>query len=338
MPEETDLGGLGLSDFELFWDAAARNVPIMVVGGGRWGRVWLQVLADARGSTRDLIWVARTDHAEAMAWARANPAVASVAGAPSIAAGLSLQRPTVAIIASRPRDHVSDAQELLAAGAHVLVEKPISPAYQDVERLLRQASGLNLRLGIGCEFALLPAFQTLRELLGPPTADEVFDLEWCDPDAELRHGAVKARHDEITILEDLLPHAWSVFRAMRPHARFSLAAAKLQDGGNSGRLEFSDQNGARYTFTCDRSAAARRRYLLAASNGHVGSVDFARHPPIVRLNDRLAPLSPKAVALASVLRIEIGAFVAETSGLSTVRPLTTGLDDLVALQAELENA
>jgi hypothetical protein len=330
---------LAAADLEAFWQAAARPVPVMVVGGGRWGRVWASVLAAARSGGTGIIIVARQNHAETRDWVDAAPALRGIVVAESIASALESEPPPqIAIVASRPRDHVRDALEVLSGGAHVLVEKPIASKAANARLLIEAAARADRLLGVGTEFALLPAFHHLASMTRTRNAENLSaSLEWSDPRGETRYGLKKSAHEEITILDDLLPHALSVFRILKPDARFTLADRHLAPASRRGSLKLRDQYGCSYLLTCDAESDCRRRFLQVDTDGARDSVDFSTHPPKILVAGEAVKLPVGILALDSTLRLELGAFLAEAAGLIRTSPLTSGLDEMVALHAALEN-
>lgn len=328
---------LNPSDFEAFWQAAARPVPVMIVGGGRWGRVWASVIAGIRKTGAGITIVARQNPSETRDWTIAEGFRDMTVTDGIISALNSKPRPEIAIVASRPRDHVRDALDVLSAGIDVLVEKPLASAAADAVSLLQAAARTRRLLGVGTEFALLPAFHQAASVMETWKADDLtVSLEWEDPVDEVRHGIKKTTHEEIDILEDLLPHALSIFRILKPDARFTLSERRLASGKRGGLL-LRDRDGCPFRLYCNGEGASRRRFLRIESADVRASVDFSSHPARIVVRDEAVEQAPGLVAMDSTLRLEFGAFLAEVAGLVSSTPLTSGIDDLVTLHAVLES-
>lgn len=328
---------LSPSDFEVFWREAARPVPIVIVGGGRWGRVWASVISGARKTGSGITIVARQNHSETREWAIA-AGIRGLAISGSITSALDLEpRPEIAIIASRPRDHVRDALDMLSAGLHVLVEKPIASTALDALTLLNAPARTGRILGVGTEFALLPAFhQAASTMKTEALSDLSVSLEWEDPRGEIRHGFKKTTHEEVDVLGDLLPHALSIFRVLKPYAHFTLAEKWLA-ADQRGCLVLRDQDGCSFRLSCNAGSDLRRRLLHIETGNFRGSVDFSSHPAELVVAGKAAELPPGILAMDSTLRLEFGAFLAEAAGSLPSSPLTSGLDEMVALHAALES-
>ena len=328
---------LGPSDFEAFWWAATRPVPVVIVGGGRWGRVWASVISGARMDGNGITVVARQNHSETREWAIA-AGIRGMAVTGSITSALDTEpRPEIAIIASRPRDHARDALDMLSAGLHVLVEKPIASKASDALPLLKAVTGAGRVLGVGTEFALLPAFHQIASMMETEALSDLsVSLEWEDPRGEIRHGLKKTTHEEVDVLGDLLPHALSIFRILKPNARFTLSERWLV-ASQRGGLVLRDQNGCSYRLSCCTGGDSRRRLLHIEAGDFRGDVDFSSHPTKLVVAGKATDLPPGVLVMDSTLRLEFGAFLAEATGSLPTSPLTSGLDEMVALHAALES-
>ena len=89
------------------------------------------------------------------------PAAAAVSNVHEL---ISLQ-PDLAIVASPPRFHSVQTNALLAAGAHVLCEKPMASSVSEAESMIKAAKDANRILAIGLFRRFFPALQAIRSLL-----------------------------------------------------------------------------------------------------------------------------------------------------------------------------
>jgi predicted dehydrogenase len=324
-----------------YWRMAASPVPIVVVGGGRWGRTWANVVAEARGTAAGLTVAARTDADSVRHWLETQHGLGEAILVSSLGEALQAStRPVAAIVASRPRDHVRDGLEALAHGLHVLVEKPISPQAEAGHRLLAAARNAGRVLAVGTEFAFLPAFHIAAAALADRHDREAVRLAlyWDDPVRELRHGGLKTHHEETSVLVDLLAHAISIFRIFASGSAFHIVRASIAADGNSGHLALRDDSGGQYELHCDRASSGRRRALEIIRGSARATIDFAEHPPTITTNGHSLEVGADLAALSSTLRLELGAFLMEVTGAVASTPISAGLADLVRMQAELERA
>lgn len=310
-------------------------VPLVIVGGGRWGRTWLSVVIAARGSTEGVVLAARSRPEEVRAWASGRADLAKLNVVSGLDEALSVNpRLHAAIISSRPRDHVRDGIEAVRRGLHVLVEKPISVDCESGWLLVGVAERARRVLGVGTEFAYLPAFHQLaEELAGAGKVDA--SLIWDDIANEERHGAIKVRHEEIGLLHDLLPHAFSILRILVPNGELRVGAAELSADGRRGHLEFTDARGGCHQCRFDAAAPARRRILEVRADSARALVDFDVHS-LITINDQPRTVDPQLSQMTSTLRLELGAFLSQTTGAISVPFTNWDASGLLSVQADME--
>jgi predicted dehydrogenase len=110
--------------------------------------------------------------------------------------------PQLAVIASPATFHMSAAQPLARAGAHLLVEKPLSASLDGVPLLLESCREQGTVLLIGYNLRFLPSLQRFRDLLNENVIGRVLSAR-CEigehlsswrPDTDYRQG-VSARRE-----------------------------------------------------------------------------------------------------------------------------------------------
>ncbi|MEL7000505.1 MAG: Gfo/Idh/MocA family oxidoreductase [Pseudomonadota bacterium] len=330
----------GVEQLQTFWQAAARPGPLLIVGGGRWGRVWASVAARARGTSDGIALLSRHHAPDVAQWSASAPGLADLVACSDMACVVqAIGQPHIAIIASRPRNHVHDADEALDAGAHVLVEKPLSDDVAAGRGLVRHAMARDLRLGIGTEFAYLPTLHHFAwtvhsaSLKDGPAEIGNIQILWSDPAQEVRHGSQKRAHSEINQLEDLLPHMVSILRVLLPGAVLEIDAAHVD--ARSGHMTLTDGTGRRYDCICSKQADQRERRVQIDMNGTCAALDFAAALPVITWGEQVIPVPQEFLALSSTLRLELGAFhlLAETP--DPTSPLTEAVGSLLDLQDQL---
>lgn len=322
-----------------YWHRAQMPCPIVVVGGGRWGRTWVKVIAGARATSTGITIASRTAAESVRQWLPTQEIVQSVHLVANLDEAMRLcPRPVAAIVASRPRDHVRDSLDALERGLHVLVEKPISPAAIDGERLLLAARATGRVLAIGTEFAFLPAFHAVAGALKEYLEGVVhLTLHWDDPLHEVRDGEPKTHHGETSIAIDLLAHAISIFDIFAPQAEVEIVDVDLSADGNVGQIVLRDKNGGRFVLLCNRMAMARRRALTIDVESIHATVDFSSSLPLAVINDSPFRIPESILALDSTLRLELGAFLMEIAGQGPCgTPISSQVSNHLRLQAQLE--
>ncbi len=155
-----------------------------VIGAGRWARE-AHIPAFAAHPAVDLVAVADTDPAALAAVYAEYPAIATFAtAAEMLAAG-----PLEAVAIATPDDaHAADATLALAAGCHVLCEKPLAPNLEAARELATLAARSDRRTMVGFTLRYAPAIRGLRTLvqqgvIGRPQHLQIFQQngQFLDP-------------------------------------------------------------------------------------------------------------------------------------------------------------
>jgi predicted dehydrogenase len=107
------------------------------------------------------------------------------------------------IVATPPSTHVLVALDAIAAGKHVLVEKPLAPTVGGAHQLVEAAAVAGVTLLTGHTFEYNPAVRKLRELV---LGHELGELYYLDS-ARLNLGLYQ---NDVNVIFDLAPHDISI--------------------------------------------------------------------------------------------------------------------------------
>ncbi|HEY6748320.1 MAG TPA: Gfo/Idh/MocA family oxidoreductase [Mycobacteriales bacterium] len=172
------------------------SLRVAVVGCGYWGSKHARVL-------HTLDEVEQVVHVDACrdrlaGLARAFPSAASFGTLAE-----ALPRVDAVVIATPPTTHVPLALSALAAGKHVLVEKPLATTSADARRLIEAAAESDRTLMAGHTFEYNSAVWKLRQLI---QGDELGDVYYIDT-ARLSLGKYQS---DVNVVMDLAPHDISI--------------------------------------------------------------------------------------------------------------------------------
>lgn len=144
--------------------SGAERVGIAVVGAGFMGGVHSSVLRlDGRA---DLRWVVDLDRSAAAGLAARSGAHATT----ELAEALADQSVRLAVVATPATTHTPIAAEVLRAGRHVLVEKPLALHSEEIGQLAGLAREHEAVLAYGGNFVYAPKFARARQLAADRTA------------------------------------------------------------------------------------------------------------------------------------------------------------------------
>lgn len=175
-----------------------RVIRVAVAGAGEWGKNHVRTLAALPGVK--LAWVIDPDER------RRADAVQMAPGARVVAdEGDALRDPRLdaVVIASPSPTHYPVARAALAAGKHVLVEKPLAPTVPEAEDLVQRARRAKRLLAVGHLLLYHPAMPHLKRFVDQGRAGPVLYLYG------QRSNIGRVRDDEGALLS-LAPHDISV--------------------------------------------------------------------------------------------------------------------------------
>ncbi|MEM8903239.1 MAG: Gfo/Idh/MocA family oxidoreductase [Actinomycetota bacterium] len=143
------------------------------------------------------------------------------------------------VIATPPATHAKIAGEAIAAGKHVLVEKPLATNTDDGQRLVRAAEATGVTLMVGHTFEFNPAVRRLREVV---RSGELGDIYYLDA-ARLNLGLYQS---DVNVIWDLAPHDVSLANFVLDDTPTAVTAwgsahahSRLEDVASL-RLEYAD--------------------------------------------------------------------------------------------------
>jgi len=187
-------------------------VKLAVVGVGAWGVNHVRAFARLKNvevvSVCDGAPEARARALNIAPRARADADIAAVLGDPAIEA---------VVLATPAVTHARLAQEVLAAGKHVLVEKPLALSTADAEAVVRAAETSGKVLMVGHLMLFHPAVERLRRMVQAGELGTVYYLY------AQRVNLGRVRRDE-NALWSLAPHDISMILALLDEAPVSVSA------------------------------------------------------------------------------------------------------------------
>ncbi|MDY0019408.1 MAG: Gfo/Idh/MocA family oxidoreductase [Anaerolineae bacterium] len=119
---------------------------------------------------------------------------------------LEREKPDIVTVAVPTGLHAAVAQEVMEAGAHVLVEKPIAASVAEGEALIRCAEACNRHFMVGHIVRFNPATQALKAHLEAGELGRIFQIV-CR-----RVGPFPTRIQDVGVVIDLSPHDLDVMR------------------------------------------------------------------------------------------------------------------------------
>ena len=171
---------------------------VAVIGAGYWGPNLIRNLSEAPGA--EPVAVADLSQERLDPIHKRFPAVRTTRDHTEIVADKSVD---AVCIATPVNTHRKLAEQFLAAGKHVIVEKPLAPNVADAEAIVRAAEKAGRTLMVGHTFVYNPAVVTVRGLI---ERGELGRINYVDS----QRVNLGLHQFDINVLWDLGPHDVSI--------------------------------------------------------------------------------------------------------------------------------
>jgi len=194
---------------------------IGVIGCGYWGPNLLRNFADHEGAR--LRWICDTDEDRLASMSRRYPIPQTTTDYRALVNDPDLD--AVAVV-TPVQTHYPIARELLAAGKHVLLEKPLTATAREAEELIELAEKNQLTLMVDHTFIYTGAVRKMKEIV---SSGELGDLLYFDS-VRINLGLFQR---DINVLWDLAPHDLSIMDYLieqQPQAISALGSCHIEQG------------------------------------------------------------------------------------------------------------
>ena len=185
-----------------------------------------------------------------------------------------------AVVATPTSTHLDVASELMRAGVHVLVEKPIAPSLDESDALVQLAHKHGLVLQVGHVERFNPALVAVRPKVSDPKYIEA-----------RRTSGYTFRSTDVGVVMDLMIHDIDIVLSLASSQVERVEALGISVMGNSedmvnARLHFA--SGCVASITASRTSYAPERTMQVFTARSFASVDFgSRSAVLVEPNEKI---------------------------------------------------
>lgn len=290
-----------------------------VAGAGSMGRNHARVYSLLAGAELSAIYDADLKRAEVVAAEFGGKAVSTLEELASLTDAVSVAVPTVA--------HREVGCALMAAGCHVLMEKPIAPSVEDARGLVESARRHGKILQIGHIERFNPVLRQLESRLTRPKFIEAHRL-----------SPFPNRSIDIGVVLDLMIHDLEIILHLVRSPVESIDAVGVpvltptEDIANA-RIRF--ENGCVANVTASRISPERMRKIRVFQEDCYLSLDYQEQAGQIHWRDGMSiQRSEVEVAKDEPLKLELAAFLEAVA--RGVDPAVTGQQGTAALELALE--
>ena len=181
--------------------AAPDLLRVALIGFGHWGPNYARILAGTLGGAR-LVACAEPSAGRLAAFERQYPSARAYADYSRLLRDGDVD---AVIVATPTSTHREIVEQCLAAGLHVLVEKPLAATVADAEALANLAAESGRTLMVGHTFLFNPAVRAIKAYIDQGLLGDIRYLYF------QRTGLGPIRQD-VNALWDLAPHDFSMLR------------------------------------------------------------------------------------------------------------------------------
>lgn len=249
-----------------------------VVGGGRWGRVALSVLAKMKTPFKKIVIVSKYN--QEPIYQLINKELIPATVCDSIDQLLVENEVKAALIVNSAADHFETADRFLENKIPILVEKPLALSLQQAQCLIQKAESNRICLIPGLNYRFSSYLYRLAELIAQSKKiPKHVSIEWLDAAGESRYGEMKKYDQTIDVAQDVMPHIWSIFQILFPSLEIYIDTCIRCLGMGFG--EFLIKGGIEGRVVLARDAVKRsRKILIEWDLGERVSLDFTKEPGI----------------------------------------------------------
>lgn len=268
---------------------------VVVMGGGRWARVYVDVLLEILPvSTRVLVYSPRNSKAM-FDWIISK----GIDDRVTVFSSLPVMNESdyvAVIVVNAAADHLKSIEWAILQNAPVLVEKPLALNTNALSVLFNEATRRDVYLAAAHVFLFAEYLYNFKNKIQSLIEIESLDIIWADAVKNTRHGEIKSFDPGVRVFEDCLPHVISMLEIIQPGVSPKFVHMKLSRGGAHLNLVFSSAN-CRYTVCLIRNGTERRRVITASGKGQCFSLDFTNEPgTIVNCSETISACPDWAVA------------------------------------------
>ena len=183
------------------------------------------------------------------------------------------------VVATPAETHYEIAMEIINAGCHVLVEKPVTLNIEEARNLKEAAEAQNVNLMAGHVLLFHPAIQKIKEMLD---FDIIGDLQYIYSN-RLNLGAVRT---EENVFWSLAPHDISIFQYFTesmPRKITSTGGAFLQNGIHDTTLTVLEYEGniKGHIYVSWLHPFKEHRLIVIGSKGMISFEDSTKNKPLI---------------------------------------------------------
>jgi len=210
------------------------------------------------------------------------------------------------VVTSKTATHFEIASQVLKAGKHLFIEKPICTSVEDAESLIKLANDLGLVLQVGHIERFNPGFIAIKKIECTP---KFIDVE--------RVGPYSARNAKVSVILDLMIHDLDLILQLinSPVKKIAGCGVSLfSEVADLAQVSLHFENGSTVNIKASRVSEIKSRQMQLTTDDKVYNLDFIKRTASSRTLSTLAIgeavyLTESGNSKTNLLQSELLAFI-----------------------------
>lgn len=246
---------------------------ILIIGGGRWSKVWVTTLITVvPWEQYEIIVLSKINFTAYQKWiiSEGIEPLVTVTQDPDI---LKKNNIDCCVLVNSPTERFVWLEKLLAQRTVTIVEKPFCQNLTDlmsIESSLRHSYDI-ISAAFFCKF--LPIEDQVSQVTNQRFSLQEIHVEWYDSEPEKRYGQLKEYDPNVPVYLDVVPHCLSILERFLPVKETHFTDLTVGCGGAKCSVQLKCRN-VQILFTIGRMQKHRVRRLMCKGNTCL-SIDFS---------------------------------------------------------------
>ena len=255
---------------------------LIIVGGGRWAKVYVEILDELLSVQSEIIICSPTQYHSLVGWVKeSNQLGRTVSVVTDLKEQIGSKNIGAAIVVNQSSHHVATTSEILKASIPVLVEKPVATQTNEALELYALSRSKRTVLAAGHVFQFSSYLIKLAMSLNTLSDLKRLVINWSDPDLEIRYGETKSFDYAAPIIHDIMPHIYAICRHFVIDAPLYISEVRVKHGGRHVELVVK-ANQVVIEVRLERCAEKRQRLLHLELQDEGIELDFTKEPGTIK--------------------------------------------------------
>jgi|AntAceMinimDraft_1070359.scaffolds.fasta_scaffold04755_6 predicted dehydrogenase len=193
----------------------------------------------------------------------------------------------VALVVNSAYLHKTTVEAAMAAGYHVVCEKPLAFSRKEVCDLTAMALSLGLELFCTNTYLFAGYLENFKSRCLSERTFSCVRITWSDPKHEQRYDTAKSFDSGVPLIIDVLPHVANTLLSTIGEFKAIPVSAAFGKGGSTASLSYASDD-LIIEVELARNSSKRLRLIEFFAENYEVSLDFSTEPGVISENNALA--------------------------------------------------